>query len=90
VSEGQSLSRLSIVWSDEARADLRRIDRQTALDILHCADRYLATRNGDVKKLKPPQTGFRLRCGDYRLFFEVKNEATIEVIGVRHRREAYR
>jgi mRNA-degrading endonuclease RelE of RelBE toxin-antitoxin system len=43
-----------------------------------------------VKKLKPPQTGFRLRCGDYRLFFEVKNEATIEVIGVRHRREAYR
>ena len=90
MSEEQTLSRLSIVWSDEARADLRRIDRQTALDILHCADRYLATRNGDVKKLKPPQTGFRLRCGDYRLFFEVKNEATIEVIGVRHRREAYR
>jgi hypothetical protein len=27
--------RLSIVWSEEARSDLRRIDRQTALDILH-------------------------------------------------------
>ena len=60
MSEEQAPARLSIVWSDEARADLRRIDRQTALDILHCADRYLATRNGDVKKLKPPQTGFRL------------------------------
>jgi mRNA-degrading endonuclease RelE of RelBE toxin-antitoxin system len=83
-------SRLSIIWSVEARADLRRIDRETALDILHCADRYLATRNGDVKKLKPPQTGFRLRCGDYRLFFEHRNETTIEVTGVRHRREAYR
>lgn len=82
--------RLTIRWSDEARADLRRIDRETALDILHCADRYLATRNGDVKKLKPPQTGFRLRCGDYRLFFEHRNETTIEIIGVRHRREAYR
>ena len=82
--------RLSIRWSVEARADLRRIDRETALDILHCADRYLATRNGDVKKLKPPQTGFRLRCGDYRLFFEFRDEITIEVIGVRHRREAYR
>ncbi len=82
--------RLSIRWSDEARADLRRIDRETALDILHCADRYLATRNGDVKKLKPPQTGFRLRCGDYRLFFEHRNETAIEIIGVRHRREAYR
>ena len=82
--------RLTIRWSDEARADLRRIDRETALDILHCADRYLATRNGDVKKLKPPQTGFRLRCGDCRLFFEHRNETTIEIIGVRHRREAYR
>ena len=86
----EKVLRLSILWSDEARADLRRIDRQTALDILHCADRYLATRNGDVKKLKPPQTGYRLRCGDYRLFFEEKNEASIEIIGVRNRREAYR
>ena len=90
MSEDLDPARLSIRWSDEARADLRRIDRETALDILHCADRYLATRNGDVKKLKPPQTGFRLRCGDYRLFFEHRNETTIEIIGVRHRREAYR
>ena len=90
MSEGQAPARLSIVWSDEARADLRRIDRQTALDILHCTDRYLATRNGDVKKLKPPQTGFRLRCGDYRLFFELRGETTIQIIGVRNRREAYR
>jgi mRNA-degrading endonuclease RelE of RelBE toxin-antitoxin system len=83
-------ARLSILWSQEARNDLRAIDRQAALDILHCADRYLATRNGDVKKLKPSQTGFRLRCGDYRLFFDLKDESTIQIIGVRHRREAYR
>lgn len=86
----QTGGRLSIVWSEEARADLRRIDRDTALDILHCADRYLATRNGDVKKLKPPQTGFRLRCGDYRLFFEFSRETVIEILAVKHRREAYR
>lgn len=60
MSEEQTSARLSILWSEEARGDLRRIDRQTALDILHCANRYLASRNGDVKKLKPPQTGFRL------------------------------
>ena len=90
MSEEQSERRLSIRWSEEARAGLRRIDRQTALEILHCTDRYLATRNGDVKKLKPPQTGFRLRCGDYRLFFELKSETEIEILGVRHRREAYR
>ncbi len=82
--------RLAIIWSPEARIDLRAIDRETALQILYCVDRYLTTRTSDVKKLKPPRTGFRLRCGDYRLFFELKDENTIEITGVRNRREAYR
>jgi len=76
--------------SPEARADLRAVERETAMQILHCIDRYLANRAGDVKKLKPPRTGFRLRCGDYRVFFDLKNENTIEIAGVKHRREAYR
>lgn len=82
--------RLAVIWSPEARTDLRAIDRETALQILYCVDRYLSTRTGDVKKLKPPRTDFRLRCGDYRVFFEAKDENSIEIIGVRHRREAYR
>ena len=90
MSDAKVPQSLSVIWSEEARADLRRIDRETALDVLHCTNRYLSARSGDVKKLKPPQTGFRLRCGDYRLFFEFRNEKKIEVIGVRHRREAYR
>ena len=61
-----------------------------ALQILYCLDRYLSTRTGDVKKLKPPLSGFRLRCSDYRLFFDLKNEDAIEVTAVRHRKEAYR
>ncbi len=90
MTEGSTPSRLSISWSLEAQADLRAIDRHTALDILHCMDRYLATRNGDVKKLKPPMTGFRLRCADYRIFFRQAGETAIAITGVRHRREAYR
>jgi hypothetical protein len=45
--------RIAVGWSTEARADLRAIDRETAMQILHCVDRYLASRIGDVKKLKP-------------------------------------
>ena len=82
--------RIAVIWSPEARADLRAVDRETALQILYCLDRYLVTRSGDVKKLKPPREDFRLRCGDYRLFFEPQGEAVIEVTGVRNRREAYR
>ena len=90
MSEDAAPERIAVVWSPEARANLRSIDRETAMQILHCVDRYLINRNGDVKKLKPPLTGFRLRCGDYRVFFDPKDETTIEITGVRHRREAYR
>lgn len=82
--------RLAVLWSPEARSDLRAIDREAAMRILNCLDRYLANRNGDVKKLKPPFIGFRLRCGDYRLFFDLKSDTTLGITGVRHRKQAYR
>jgi hypothetical protein len=44
------LHRLAVIWSPEARVDLRAIDRDTALQILYCVDRYLTTRKGDVKE----------------------------------------
>ncbi len=90
MSEESAPERIAVVWSPEARADLRAIDRATATRILHCVDHYLTTRHGDVKKLKPPLAGFRLRCGDYRVFFDPQCETTIEITGVRNRREAYR
>ncbi len=82
--------RIGVAWGAVGQSDLRSIDRETAVQILHCIDRYLADRSGDVKKLKPPRTGFRLRCGDYRVFFDNKAENLIEVTAIRHRREAYR
>ena len=82
--------RIAVIWSPEARADVRTIDRETALQVLHCLDRYLLHREGDVKKLKPPRTDFRLRCGDYRLFVDPYGENTIRITRVLNRREAYR
>ena len=90
MSEPPGSSKLTIAWSQEARSDLRAIDREIALDILHCVDRYLRSRSGDVKKLRHPEAGFRLRCGDYRIFFEQPRENAISVTGVKNRRDAYR
>jgi mRNA-degrading endonuclease RelE of RelBE toxin-antitoxin system len=90
VSEGAAPERIAVVWSPEARADLRAVERETAGQILHCIGRYLTNRAGDVKKVKPPLTGFRHRCGDHRVFFVPKTEHTIEITGVKNRREAYR
>jgi mRNA-degrading endonuclease RelE of RelBE toxin-antitoxin system len=68
----------TVLWSPEARADLRAIDRETALRILHTIDSYLTTGAGDVKKLQPPRHEFRLRVGDYRVLFLPKEELSIE------------
>ena len=43
-----------------------------------------------MKKLKSPRIGYRLRCGDYRVFFDFQEDRAIEITGVQNRREAYR
>jgi mRNA-degrading endonuclease RelE of RelBE toxin-antitoxin system len=80
----------SVIWSDQAKAQLRVIDQATALRILHALARYLDTGEGDVKRLQdiePPE--FRLRVGDYRVRFYDQGD-TIRITAVKHRREAYR
>ncbi len=59
MSDEPAPERIAVIWSPEARADLRVIGRQTAIEVLHCID--LATRTGDVKtaqtagkRLPPP------------------------------------
>jgi mRNA-degrading endonuclease RelE of RelBE toxin-antitoxin system len=80
----------TVIWSPEARADLRAIDRETALRMLRAVDTYLTTGAGDVKKLHPPRHEFRLRVGNYRVLFLPKEELTLEVLRVLHRKNAYR
>ena len=53
MSEESAPDRIAVIWSPEARADLRAISRGTAMQILYCLDCYLASRAGDVKKLRP-------------------------------------
>jgi hypothetical protein len=53
MSEPEAPQRIGVFWSPEARAELRAIDRDTAMQILHCVDRYLVNRTGDVKKPQP-------------------------------------
>lgn len=49
MTEPPAPERIAVLWSPEARADLRAIAREPAMQILYCLDRYLASRTGDVK-----------------------------------------
>lgn len=80
-----------VVFSSESRADIRAIDRETALRLLKALARFLVTNSGDVKQLEgfdPPQ--YRLRVGDWRVIFRKSGALTVEIVRVRNRREAYR
>jgi mRNA-degrading endonuclease RelE of RelBE toxin-antitoxin system len=70
-------------WTDHAKSDLRRVDRQRALTD------YANTGLGDVKRLKG-SSDFRLRVGDYRVRFEILEASTYRILQVKHRGEAYR
>lgn len=49
MSEDPAPKRITVIWSPEARVDLRMIERETAMQIFCCVDRYLSSRTGDLK-----------------------------------------
>jgi len=81
---------LNVEWSEEARADVRRLDRPAAQRVFDTLLRFARTGQGDIRHLKGSLAGRqRLRSGDYRLIISQSGD-TLRIHSVRHRREAYR
>ena len=79
-----------IDWLDDAKDDVRRLDRATALRVFDGILHYSRTGAGDVSALHGDLAGtFRLRLGDYRVLF-IPEDSVMRIFGVRHRSEAYR
>jgi mRNA interferase RelE/StbE len=81
---------LHIDWTDEARADIRALDRPNAMRIFEGLHRYALTGEGDVKTLQGKHAGkLRLRLGDYRVFFRPDGQI-LRILAVKNRKQAYR
>jgi mRNA interferase RelE/StbE len=79
-----------IEWLEEAKADVRTLDRPTTMRLFEGVLRFARTGSGDVTALHGDMAGaFRLRLGDYRVLFTLQENA-MRIFGVRHRSEAYR
>jgi plasmid stabilization system protein ParE len=79
-----------IVWTDQARADVRAIEQPIALQILKTLARYAESGEGNTRLLQgiePPL--LRLRAQDHRVFFRDKGDY-LEISRVLDRKEAYR
>ena len=77
------------LWEPAARADLRKLERETAMRILLTLTRYGNTGEGDVKMLTDRDGLYRLRVGKWRLFFDLDSPNTVRIHGIDNRGQAY-
>ena len=78
--------------SRAAERDLRRLPRSI---LLRLNERVLALRSDPrptgVRKLQGALEGWRIRVGQYRVLYQIDDEAqTVTILRVRHRRDVYR
>lgn len=81
-------------WRERAVRQLRTVPQSAALTILRALTPLgedPRRPDADIKKLVGNTDRYRLRVGDYRVIYEiVDDQLIILVVGVGHRREAYR
>ena len=79
----------TIIFSDKAYKQLRKLDRPIQRRIISALERIRIRPESYVTKLVG-DPGFRLRVGDYRVIMDiVRNELRILVLKVGHRRDIY-
>ena len=79
-----------IVFSDDAKADIRAIPQQAAMNILSAIHCLAETGAGRVKTLQGSAGGKRLRVGDFRVRFSEEGGDTLRIHAVKNRKDAYR
>jgi len=53
-----------VAWSEQAKADVRGLDKPTAVRILHALHRFVETGAGDIKRIQGGGPELRPRVGD--------------------------
>jgi len=80
---------IEVKVKDTAKKDIKKLDHKTVKKILLAIkelENYPDTTN--IKKLKNFTPAFRKRVGDYRILFELENNA-IYIYRIKHRKDAY-
>jgi len=78
------------IWSDTAKKDLSGLQREIVIHILKKVKLAEENPYRFIHKLAGEST-WRLRAGDYRVFCDINSEKKrIEVVKIRHRKNAYK
>jgi mRNA interferase RelE/StbE len=80
-----------VLFEDSAQKQLRKLDRTVQSRLLKALSKLtLEPRPAGVKQLKNVEDLYRLRSGDYRVLYRIKDDQLrILVVALAHRREVY-
>jgi mRNA interferase RelE/StbE len=86
------MEKYKLVFRKSVARDLRRIPNRDLKRILSTIDSLAAEpRPAGCEKLSGQERRFRVRQGDYRVIYEIKDdEVVVVVVKVGHRRDIYR
>ncbi len=81
-----------IKFKKSAEKELQKIPKNTLLKITNVIQQLASNpRPQGVKKLKTFANNYRIRVGKYRVLYTIEDDfLIIEIIRVRHRKDAYR
>jgi mRNA interferase RelE/StbE len=81
-----------IIFDKKVIKDLKHIDKIWQVKIIQKIDEVLRTNPHEGKRLMGNMSNFfRLRVGDYRIIYEIIDEAImVEVIKIAHRKDVYK
>ena len=82
----------SVVFARSANKELRSLDSPVALRILKRIEALSGNpRLAGVIRLEGAQDLWRARVGEWRIVYRiVDRESLVDIVAIRHRREAYR
>ncbi len=80
-----------IEWKRSATKEIRRLPSETVRKILDAvADLASDPFPANVRKLTGSEHTYRIRIGDYRIVYDIHSSTLIiEIVRVRHRKDAY-
>ena len=81
----------NIEWKASAKKELRKIDKQQIPKIIEAVENLASDPHpSNHKKLLGTEHNFRIRVGNYRvIYFLEDDKLLIEIVRVRHRKDAY-
>ncbi|PHQ92766.1 MAG: type II toxin-antitoxin system mRNA interferase toxin, RelE/StbE family [Sulfurimonas sp.] len=81
----------NIEWKTSAKKELRKIEKKQIKKIIEAVESLASNPHPpNHKKILGTDYNFRIRVGNYRIIYYLENDKLlIEIIRVRHRKDAY-